>query len=148
MQPVHFEEARMNPEGKRVLHIELDLVIPLTDEGILEETIVKLREADKSGPDPWIDPAIIVKSQRKIRTLRAFFDKHYIGLMRDKEEFYSILSDTIRANALTRYLDRLCEGNNIGTIQRSDIVFYQSQINEEFMRYLLELQKPLDIREE
>jgi hypothetical protein len=148
MQVVPFQEARINPEGKRILHMELDLIIPLTEEGILEETITKLKEADRSGPDPWIDPAIIVKSKRKLRPIRAFFDKHYVSLMRNREEFYSIISDPIRADALTRYLNKLCERNKIGTIQRSDIVFYSSQINEEFMRYLLELQKPLDTHEE
>ena len=147
MRIVPFQEAKINPNGKRILHKELDLVVPLTEEGILEETVTKLREVDRSGPDRWIDPAIIVKSKLKLKPIKTFFDKHYVSLMRDREEIYSILSDPVRADALTRYLDQLCEKNKIGAIRRSDIVFYPSQINEEFMHYLLELQKPLDTRE-
>ena len=142
---IPMREAIKDPKDKIILNEELDLIIPIDTNKSLEEIVRNLRKSDKEGSETWEDPVIIIKTEFKIRKIPRFLHKYFVSLIRNREEFYSVLSDKQRVNALERYVNNLCQRTKVGTIKRSDIVFYPSQINEEFMRYLLELQRPLRI---
>jgi hypothetical protein len=144
---ISIENAIKNPKNITVENKELDLIVPLKNDKILEKIIEKIREADTKGPKPWIDPVLILKTESRIKTLKNFVDKYFISLMREKEEFYSILTDKRRVFHLEKYFDKLCEDFKCGKIKRSDIVFYPSQVNEKFSNYLNEIQRELKIFE-
>ena len=119
------------------------MVIPLDEPGILGSLIDNLMQANREGPNPWIDPAVIVRTERPLKILDKFVDKHFVSLAREREEFYSVLIDRKKADVLEKYIDRLCEKTTIGRLKRSDVVFFPSQVNIEFARYLASLQGQL-----
>lgn len=133
---ISIEDAIRNPYGVTISNNELDLIIPLSNELRLPRFIKRLQNQDRKGPEPWIDPVIIVKSEDKLKTLENFVYKHFVSISRSKEEFYSVLTDGKRIKSLERYLDNVCNRSKIGKLRRSDIVFNLSHINEEFANYL------------
>jgi hypothetical protein len=140
---ISIDDAIKNPVGVTTSNKELDLIVPVTDREALEETIEVLRSADHIGSDPWIDPVLIVQSKTPVKTLDYFVNKQYVSINRGQEEFYSILTDRKRTQALQKYLDKTCKKTQIGTLRRSDVVFHPSQINVEFADYLADIQNQL-----
>jgi len=57
------------------------------------------------------------------------------------------LTDKERANALSKYLNKLCASTKIGHLKRSDVVFNASQVNKKFAEFLFNMQNPLQIFE-
>ncbi|MBW2974006.1 hypothetical protein KY346_06490 [Candidatus Woesearchaeota archaeon] len=144
---ITVEDAIANPLGTTVLNRELDLIVPLHDSKDLYDTVHALQEADEEGPYQWIDPVLIVKTKTPVTALEGFVDKQYVSIAKEREEFYSILTDEERTDALSKYLDKLCAATKIGTLQRSDIVFNTSQVNEKFADFLVNIQNQLQIFE-
>ncbi len=130
-----------------VLNKELDLVIPISDASELVDLINNIQEADRKGSEPWITPVVIIKTSSRLETIEHFVDKYFVSISREKEEFYSVLTDRYRVKALERYLHKLCANTQLGRLRRSDIVFSPSQINSEFADYLAKLQEELYIVE-
>lgn len=142
-QEITIEEAIRNPEMVTVSNKELDLIIPILNFEPLAELLARIREADRKGPEPWIDPVIIIKTERPLKTIEQFVDKYFVSIALKREEFYSVLTDKIRMEALEKYLDRLCQKIKVGKLKRSDVVFYPSQVNTEFAKYLSSIQNQL-----
>lgn len=141
---ITIDEAIKNPYNITVSAKELDLVIPLSDEISLSDLVDNIRKADRKGVEAWIDPVIIIKTKTPLNVLKQFVDKYFVSLAKEKEEFYSVLTDKARVESLERYLDNLCKRTQIGRLRRSDIVFSPCHINQEFMRYLTIIQNQLD----
>jgi len=140
-----IEDAIRNPIEITISHKELDLIIPLVNQENLEEILTRIREADYKSHKRWIDPVIIIKSEQPLRKIETFVDKNFVSIEREEEAFYSVLSNRDRAIILERYLDKICNEIKIGNLTRSDIVFYPSQVNQEFHNYLLTKMKQLQI---
>ncbi len=144
---ISIDEAIKNPYGVTVLNHELDLIVPILNRETLCDTVKEIESLDQKGPEPWLDPVLIVKTKIPVKTLDSFIDKQYVGIAKEKEEFYSILTDRERADALSKYLDKLCASTRIGNLQRSDVVFDASQVNKKFAEFLFNMQNQLRIFE-
>jgi hypothetical protein len=142
---ISIEEAIRDPNRITISSRELDLIIPVKNPEMLEGLLTKIRKVDRIGPEPWIDPVIIVRTEVPIKVLENFTNKHYVSIAREREEFYSIVTDKNRLAALEKYLDNLCKRIKIDRLGRSDIVFYPSQINNEFASFLQDIQNQLQI---
>lgn len=132
------DEAKNVRENITVSTEGYDLICPLGHEDSFE-IIYKIQEADKKGPTPFVTPLVIVKTDKLIRTLGGFENnKPFVSLARNKEEFYTILNDTDRKNALKKYLKSVCAECKSNTqLNESSIVFKISQINKKFLDYLV-----------
>lgn len=144
---ISIENAIGSPTGISVFNRELDFMIPVCNIENLESLVQRIKNADRNSPDPWIDPVIIIKTEQPITAIPEFVDKHYVSLARDKEEFYAILNDRMRANALEKYFGQLCQEPCTGNLRRSDIVFKPSQVNKEFADFLSSIQNELNALE-
>ena len=122
-------------------------IYPIKTYETLTEIVNGIRDADKKGPDRWIHPAIIIRSDSKLELLEDFSESQFINISKRCEEFYSILIDDARTNALKRYLRRVCNENDIGIFNESDVVIAPSQINKEFIEYLLINQSEIPLAE-
>ncbi len=144
---IPIDEAIKKSQGVTVLNRELDLIVPIIHSKTLYDTVKNIQLLDQKGPEPWLDPVLIIKTKTPLKTLEGFVDKQYVSIEKEKEEFYSILTDKKRTNALSNYLDKLCATTQIGNLRRSDIVFDASQVNERFAEFLSSMQNQLQIFE-
>ncbi|MCK4670556.1 MAG: hypothetical protein KAT43_05115 [Nanoarchaeota archaeon] len=144
---ISIDEAVKNPHGVTISNKELDLIVPIAEIVNLGQILKDIREADRKNPKQWIDPVIIVKTKTPIKSLEGFVNKYFVSISHEREEFYCVITDRQRADALERYLDKLCERIQIGKLRRCDIVFSPSQINTEFADYLSTIQNQLRIVE-
>lgn len=144
LSEISIELAKRKREGISVANKELDLFIPLNAQS-LDETIELIKREDAESPVKWEDPVIIVKSATKIKTIPGFVNnKDYVSLERDCEEIYTILPDKKRSQALKKYYKKLCkEKPKIGELDLNSLVFNVSQVNREFLDYILGQIKPL-----
>lgn len=126
------------PKEINVANNELDLIIP-SNGNHLADLVIKIREADETGPFPWVDPVIIIRTKELFETLPGFENMmYYVGIMREKEEFYTIIHESSRALALKKYLGKVCkEIPQIGKLNEKSITFNLSQINKEFFDYIV-----------
>jgi len=144
---ISIDEAIRNPHSSTVLNRELDLAVPIKNNANLGDIVKSLQEADRKGPEPWLDPVLIIKTKSPVSCLPDFVDKHFVSISKMQEEFYSIISDEQRLAALSRYLDKLCATTKIGSLNRSDIVVDTSQINKKFAEFMYDLQNQLQALE-
>ena len=126
------------PKEINVANNELDLIIPLSGNH-LSDLVITIQEADDTGPFPLVDPVIIIQTKKLFETLPGFENMmHYVGIMREKEEFYTIIHENSRALALKKYLSKICkEIPQIGKLNEKSITFDLSQINKEFFDYIV-----------
>ncbi|MBW2997395.1 hypothetical protein KY349_03590 [Candidatus Woesearchaeota archaeon] len=134
----------IEPEKGQIIvqNEELDLLIPISEETGLARLVSDIKTADEEGPEPWIDPVIII-CPSSITSIQGFSDMDYVSISRTNEEFYTLVSDKRRLNALKKYLKRVCKKNPVGKIKHSDVVIRASQINNEFVRYIQKMQAEL-----
>jgi len=141
---ISIEDAKSQRNDISVMNREFDMLMPLNATN-LEQIINKIKELDSTGPAKWEDPVIIVQSNNPIRTIPSFHNaKSYVNIRKNREEFYTIMLDETREEALKRYLKQLCEKTpKIGTVDENAIAFNATQINEEFIKYMIKQIKPL-----
>lgn len=119
-----------------VITNELDLIAPLSAQ-TLEQIVKNLEAANKSGPQPWIHPVIIVKSTAPLDKIPGFVDKvKYVCVSKDMEEAYTLVEED-KCLPLQRYVDRFVCVNDLGKVRPNVVVFHPSQINKEFFEYML-----------
>ena len=123
---------------------ELDLIIPATASD-LPEVVCHIQELDKIGSFPWIDPAVIIKTDGKIPQLPGFDSNAiFLCITRENEELYTLLHGDNRINAVKEYLNTACNANKIkGTSVACHPALYNSQINKEFSNYMINMLGPL-----
>ncbi len=97
-----MEEAAAATQEITIGHRELALVVPFDSAANLRDVVETIERADRSGPEPWIDPVFIVRTKDDVLGLTGFSEMKYVGIARRQEEFYTILSDRERAEALPR----------------------------------------------
>ncbi len=68
---ITIEDAISKKKGVIVEHPEFDLLVPLLAEN-LEKTVLTICDANKKGPVPWIDPAIIIHSTNNLPVIPGF----------------------------------------------------------------------------
>ncbi len=144
MNVISIDDVIANPEGVIVSADELDLLVPINSSTNLIELVDIIKEADDRGPYPWKDPVLIIRTKSSISQIPRFSEGYYFCINRRREEFYAVLTEQSRAEALERYIEKLCAEFQIGTLKRSDIVFNPCKINEEFKRYVLFIQGQFD----
>ena len=141
---ISIKNAKIKRKNIFIGNLELDLLLQLNTVS-LEDIVKNIISSNKLDLERWIDPVIIIRTKTTLPTLSGFVNsKYFVGLGRTNEEFYTILTDEIRARALMTYLNRLCKSNlKIGELNEKSIVFEVSQINEVFYNYMLDNIKKL-----
>ncbi|MDD5331792.1 MAG: hypothetical protein PHE43_03145 [Candidatus Nanoarchaeia archaeon] len=143
LKEICLEKAIKSPQDIIILNKEVDMLFPILKEKDLSSITEKICKVNLSGPDVWIDPVIIVKTKKSLNLLEGFVNKCFVGISKENEEFYCILSCPENVKKLKRYIDNLCNKTQIGEFQKSDVVFYPSQINKEFSEYIAHIESQL-----
>ena len=149
LEPKSIEEVIQHPKGTVVRSEEMDILIPLAEQDV-SHLVSKVQTADREGPERWLHPVIIVKSEAQIPITSGFIAKDYASLSRTNAEFYSILLDETRKQRLLKRLESIChtlQGSGEAQLSRDSVLWFPSQINPEFNAYLNENQRGLDPRE-
>ena len=139
---VSIDEAINASYTVTVSNNELDMLIPFDCADILQSFINNINEVSSKCLDKWLDPVIIVQTNSPVESLDDFVDRPFVTISREREIFYSVISDNKRKESLQKYLDQWYERNKWCTLSRRDILFYESQVNKEFADYLLRIQPP------
>ncbi len=142
-KPMNIEDAISKKKGVIVEHPEFDLLVPLLAE-TLEKTVLTICEANKNGPAPWVDPAIIIHSTNNLPIIPGFHaNLHFTAVLGVKEAFYTVLTDEQRLQSLKRYLKSICTKDGCpGKLTENTIAFFPSQINKEFLDYMIKNLEP------
>ncbi len=143
MKGISKEEAKILRTGVVVANTELDLLIPI-EESSLVGVVEKLMQSDRTGPCPWEDPVVIVKSKSVLPQITDFVGgRNFISINRLNEEFYSVISDEERTLELKRFIRNSCKSHCVGSLAESSLVFDPCQINKKFEEYIKSTIKPL-----
>ncbi|VVB81770.1 Uncharacterised protein [uncultured archaeon] len=119
-----------------VVSDELDLMATL-DVQTLEQIVMKLESANRSGPQPWIHPVIIVKSVSPLDRIPGFVDRiKYVCISKNNEEAYALVEDD-KCLSLQKYVDKFVCVQDLGKTRSNIVVFHPSQINQKFFEYML-----------
>ncbi len=133
---IPLSEVRNQKTAPLVVSNELDLMAPL-DVQTLEQIVMNLESANKSGPQPWIHPVIIVKSISPLDRIPGFVDKvKYVCVSKNNEEAYALVEDD-KCLLLQKYVDKFVCVQDLGKTRSNIVVFHPSQINQRFFEYML-----------
>lgn len=142
-KPISIDDAISQKKGVIVENQEFDLLVPLLAEN-LEKTVLAIGEADKKGPAPFVDPAIIIHSANNLPVIPGFqTDLHFTAVSGIKEQFYAVITDEQRLLSLKRYLKSICTKDGCpGKLTENAIVFFPSQVNKKFVDYMIKNLEP------
>jgi len=138
MNRVDIEEIVRNPNNKRVMRRERDLVLDLSQIVDIKEVLIYLKESDEQGPEPWIDAAMIVLPEDTNIEVPIFVPKRFFSISREHSEFYSVVYDDERRIALEAQLDRF---KNLKNESRMVASLINQELNEYMARNLLPLRR-------
>ena len=135
---VDIEEVIANPSNKVTCSEELDFLIPVESENDIGNLALFIKNIEKIGPEPWLDPAIIIRSKITHMRLEGFIRKHYCSIRKTNAEFYSIIFDDKRKKMLEKYLSCVC--NKVSAEQLSfgmnSVMFLRGDINKQLHDYM------------
>ena len=129
---------------------EYDLIIPFDSTRLIGETARNLRRWAKRSPDPWIDPAILIKSEHPLPSPVGFSERDIAFLSRGRCEFYSALTNRRRRRMVEIYLRGACaelQSKTESSLDNRSVLFFPGQINNELLNYIHRNQQPLRLIE-
>ena len=133
---IPLSEVRNQKYSPLVISNELDLFIPLKS-GTLEKVVNTVCSENLSGPNPWIHPVMILKSEFQVKDIPGFISEmKYACISKNKEEAY-VLVENDKCAAVQKYVNKIPCVSDLSKKRKNVLVFYPSQVNEVFFDYVV-----------